>query len=282
MQFFPFLGYKAAGDFKFQVTKHPFHMVKPSPWPFFTGLAALVTAVGAAQYMHFFFHGGKLLFLGFTILAICVVCWWRDVVIEATYYGDHTRVVQRGLRYGMILFIVSEIMFFFAFFWAFFHSSLAPAMEIGFIWPPKGIHPFCPAGVPFLNTLILLSSGSFITWSHYSLEHNVRESQQALALTVGLGVIFTFLQYYEYGHAAFKISDSIYGSLFFMLTGFHGFHVLVGTIFLCVCLYRMLAGHFRAKHHVGFEAAIWYWHFVDVVWIFLFISIYWWGSRFHS
>jgi cytochrome c oxidase subunit 3 len=257
-------------------------MVKASPWPFVTSLAALVTTVGASLYMHFFFIGAKLFLFGLLLLLACMICWWKDVITEATYYGDHTKAVRRGLRYGMLLFIVSEIMFFLAFFWAFFHSSLAPAMEIGFVWPPKGIHPFCPAGVPFLNTLILLTSGSFITWSHYSLDGNIEEAQLALALTIGLGLIFTLLQFYEYKHAPFQISDSIYGSLFFMLTGFHGFHVLIGTLFLCVCLYRMIQGHFRSHHHVGFEAAIWYWHFVDVVWIFLFISIYWWGGKPHA
>jgi cytochrome c oxidase subunit 3 len=269
-------------DLGIQSTRHPFHIVKASPWPFLTGIAALTTAVGTALFMHYFFLGKFLFFFGFAFLITCMFCWWKDVVVEATYNGDHTRLVQNGLRYGMLLFILSEVMFFAAFFWGFFHSSLAPAMDIGFVWPPKGISPFCPVGVPFLNTLILLASGAFVTWSHHKVENNYIQAITALMFTIGLGILFTGLQYYEYGHANFKISDGIYGSLFYLLTGFHGFHVLVGTIFLIVCLFRMRSMHFRQHHYVGFEAAIWYWHFVDVVWLFLYISIYWWGGRPHS
>ena len=269
-------------DTKLQTTRHPFHIVKASPWPFLTSIAVFTTAVGAALYMHYFSLGKSLLFFGFSFLLLCAWSWWRDVIIEGTYQGAHTRLVQKGLRYGMLLFILSEIMFFFAFFWAFFHSSLAPAMEIGFIWPPQGVHPFCPVGVPLLNTLILLASGAFVTWAHHKLESDYIQTVTALLFTLGLGILFTSLQYYEYRHAPFAMSDGIYGSLFYMLTGFHGFHVLIGTIFLAVCLFRVVASHFRRNHHVGFLAAIWYWHFVDVVWLFLFVSIYWWGGRPHE
>ena len=209
--------------------------------------------------------------------------WWRDVIREATFEGLHTPVVQLGLRYGMALFIASEVMFFSAFFWAFFSSSLFPADGV---WPPKGIHPFDPFEFPFLNTLILLLSGTTITWAHHSLlEGNQKGLIQGLTITVILGLCFTSVQAYEYGHAAFSFrfdesvpgAGGIYPSTFFMATGFHGFHVIVGTIFLAVCLWRATQGHFKPDHHFGLEAAAWYWHFVDVVWLFLFVCIYWWG-----
>ena len=187
--------------------------------------------------------------------------------------------VQNGLRYGMILFIVSEIMFFAAFFWAFFHSSLAPTVEIGAIWPPKGIEVLNPWDIPFLNTVILLSSGASVTWAHHAiLAGNRKQAITGLFLTVLLATIFTGFQAYEYLEAPFTISDGIYGSTFYMATGFHGFHVIIGTLFLSVCLIRLIKHHFTPGHHFGFEAAAWYWHFVDVVWLFLFVCIYYWGG----
>jgi heme/copper-type cytochrome/quinol oxidase subunit 3 len=268
-------------DLKVQQLRHPFHLVKPSPWPLLTSVAAFNTTLGAVMYMHSYLFGFYSLLFGLVFLITMMSFWWRDVVVEATWEGHHTKLVQRGLRYGMILFIVSEVMFFFAFFWAFFHSSLAPSMELGFIWPPKGIQAFCPFGVPLVNTLILLSSGVFVTWAHHSVDSQHSQTLIALFCTVGLGLFFTLLQLYEYNHATFRISDSIYGSVFFLLTGFHGFHVIIGTLFLCVCLFRCRNMHFRTGHYVGFESAIWYWHFVDVVWLFVFISVYWWGSNSH-
>jgi cytochrome c oxidase subunit 3 len=179
----------------------------------------------------------------------------------------------------MILFIVSEIMFFFAFFWGFFASSLAPTIEIGGIWPPPGINVLNPWEIPLLNTLILLLSGFTCTWAHHAMIEGKRQAViLSLGLTVILGIIFTGLQAMEYFEADFTISDGIYGSTFFLTTGFHGFHVLVGTTFLVVCFFRVLSYHFTRNHHFGFEAAAWYWHFVDVVWLFLFVSIYWWGG----
>jgi cytochrome c oxidase subunit 3 len=205
--------------------------------------------------------------------------WFTDIITEATFEGHHTFKVQQGLRYGMVLFIVSEIMFFFGFFWAFFHSSLSPAVSIGCIWPPKGIEVIKPFELPFLNTLILLSSGVSITWAHRALLSGNRNSTiLALAITVLLGIIFTGCQAFEYYTAPFSINDGIYGSIFYMTTGFHGFHVLVGTIFLLANLWRQTEYHFTRQHHFGFEAGAWYWHFVDVVWIFLFTTLYWWGS----
>jgi len=205
--------------------------------------------------------------------------WFRDVVIEGEYKGDHTPVVQIGLRYGMTLFIMSEVMFFVAWFWAFFDASLFPSQVIGSVWPPKGINALDPWHIPLINTLILLLSGTTVTWAHHALLENDRKGLlNGLLLTVILGTIFTCFQAYEYIHADFKLSTGIYGSTFYMATGFHGFHVIVGTIFLAVCYFRAKAGHYKPDHHFGFEAAAWYWHFVDVVWLFLFASIYIWGS----
>ena len=179
---------------------------------------------------------------------------------------------------GMVLFIISEAMLFFAFFWGFFHASLNPVPEIGCVWPPKGIEALNPFHVPFLNTLVLVHSGAMVTWAHYSvLAGNRRDAISALIFTILLAVFFTFLQAYEYVNAPFGLSDNVYGSVFFMTTGLHGFHVIIGTLFLAVCLIRLITHHLTKKIHVGFEAAIWYWHFVDVVWIFVFIFIYWWA-----
>ena len=259
--------------------RHLYHLVDPSPWPFVGGIAAFATANGAAMYFHSVKGGEELLVFGLLLVIGIMIVWWRDVIREGTFEGHHTKVVQKGLRYGMLLFIVSEIMFFFAFFWAFFSASLAPTIEIGSVWPPEAIHPFNPWDVPLLNTIILLTSGATVTWAHHAITTGVRyEAIFGLILTIDLAVIFTGLQLYEYKEAAFNISDSVYGSTFFMATGFHGFHVIIGTIFLTVCLFRLINYHFTTTHHFGFEAAAWYWHFVDVVWLFLFVSIYWWGT----
>jgi cytochrome c oxidase subunit 3 len=262
------------------VQKHPFHLVDPSPWPIFASLAAFSTTVGAVMYMHGYVGGDSLASVGFCMVLYAMYVWWRDVIREATFEGHHTTTVQLGLRYGMILFIVSEIMFFFAFFWAFFHSSLAPTIEIGAMWPPKGIEVLNPWDIPFLNTVLLLSSGAAVTWAHHALLAGDRtQGMASLVVTILLAAGFTALQVMEYVEAPFTISDGIYGSTSFMATGFHGFHVFVGTIFLFVCLVRLYKNHFTKNHHFGFEAAAWYWHFVDVVWLFLFVAIYWWGGN---
>ena len=259
--------------------RHPFHLVDPSPWPFIAAFAAFSCAIGGVLYMHAFKQGFFVLISSFLILLSTMFVWWRDVIRESTLEGHHTGIVQQGLRYGVLLFIVSEVLFFFAFFWAFFHSSLAPTVEIGSMWPPKGIHVFNPWEIPFLNTLILLLSGCTVTWSHHAMVCNKRtEALVGLVLTVILAIIFTGLQVFEYQMADFRLSDGIYGSTFYMATGFHGFHVFIGTIFLIVCTIRLYNYHLTQQHHFGFEAAAWYWHFVDVVWLFLFVSIYWWGG----
>jgi cytochrome c oxidase subunit 3 len=253
--------------------KHPYHLVNPSPWPVVGAISALVLAVGAILYMHD--YTPVVLPVGFVMILFTMFMWWRDVVREGTHEGHHTPVVQLGLRYGMLLFIASEVMFFAAWFWAYFNASLFPTEAIGGVWPPEGIATFNPFELPLLNTLILLSSGVTVTWAHHELlAGNRKGTLQGLALTILLGASFTAIQAYEYSHAAFGFTDNIYPSTFFMATGFHGLHVIIGTIFLAVCWYRAYLGHFKPDHHFGFEAAAWYWHFVDVVWLFLFICIY--------
>jgi cytochrome c oxidase subunit 3 len=270
---------------------HDYHLVPPSPWPFLGSLCAFITAIGAIFWMKHLELGGLklggLIFgAGFIGLLSIFAFWWIDVVKEAEE-GDHTPVVQISLRYGMILFIASEVMFFVAWFWAFFDASLFTNEAIqysrvaftGGHWPPKGIEVIDPWHFPLINTMILLTSGTTVTWAHHALLENDREGlKKGLAMTILLGMLFTSIQAYEYIHAPFAFKNSIFGATFFMATGFHGFHVIVGTIFLLVCLFRAMAGQFTPKQHLGFEFAAWYWHFVDVVWLFLFSAIYVWGS----
>lgn len=261
------------------IKRHPFHIVDPSPWPFFASLSVFSSVVGAVLYFHGYYSGETLL-LSSLIFFVCVVfVWWNDIIDESTFQGCHTKKVQRGLRLGMVLFIVSEVMFFFSFFWAFFHSSIAPSVEIGCYWPPYGIKFFDTMGYPYLNTLILLTSGFSITWAHHSILHaKFNYTRIALIITILLAIFFTNLQELEYLESDFSIFDGIYGSVFFLITGFHGLHVIFGTIFIIVCYIRLCLCHFSAKRHLGLEMAIWYWHFVDVVWILVFFSIYWWGN----
>jgi cytochrome c oxidase subunit 3 len=297
---------------------HDYHLVDPSPWPLLASLSAFVLAVGLIIWMRsigggsglFGVQGSTVFFIGAAALVAVAFMWWRDVVREA-HKGDHTPVVQLHLRYGMILFITSEVMFFLAWFWAYFDAALFPGgvsplpitmpdgsiapsdtSIIGLVerneltggqWPPipsdSFQSTFDPWGLPLVNTLILLLSGTTVTWAHHALLQNDRKGLVwGLTLTVCLGLMFTLLQAYEYGHAAFNYAGHIYGATFFMATGFHGAHVIIGTVFLFVCLLRALKGHFTPKQHFGFEAAAWYWHFVDVVWLFLFACIYVWGA----
>jgi cytochrome c oxidase subunit 3 len=258
---------------------HPFHLVDPSPWPLVASIGALGMTFGGVLYMHNYAGGSTMLLTGLLATLSVMFFWWKDIVREGTYEGQHTQAVQAGLRWGMLLFIVSEVMFFFAFFWAFFHSSLSPTFDIGGVWPSAGIKLLNPWEVPLLNTVLLLSSGTSVTWAHHSIISGSRKGAfLGLLLTVFLAVVFTGLQVLEYCTAPFSISDSAYGATFFLATGFHGFHVFIGTCFLIVCTNRLVYHHFTREHHFGFEAAAWYWHFVDVVWLFLFITIYWWGS----
>ncbi|MFN3685372.1 cytochrome c oxidase subunit 3 [Salinarimonas sp.] len=270
--------------------KHDYHLVDPSPWPFIGSVSAFVLAVGFIMFIRGMpiaglQIGGLVFGLGLIGVLYTMAAWWIDVVKEAQR-GDHTRVVQLHHRYGMIMFIASEVMFFVAWFWAYFDVALFPESArqfqrtevTGGVWPPAGIETFDPWHLPLFGTLILLTSGTTVTWAHHALIEGDRQSVKwGLWLTVILGVCFTMLQIYEYTHAYFSFSGHIYGATFFMATGFHGAHVIIGTIFLAVCLYRVYLGHFTPKHHLGFESAAWYWHFVDVVWLFLFAAIYVWG-----
>lgn len=257
--------------------KHPYHLVDPSPWPLTSSFAAGAMLLGIILWAH---YGTRWVFVvGLIGVLASMYLWFRDVVREARTPGIHTPVVRLGMRYGMMLFIASEVMFFVAFFWAYFHFALYPEHVSGAekaIWPPAGIHTFDPFHLPLLNTLILLLSGCTVTWAHHALLENDRKGMlQGLGLTVLLGITFTFFQAVEYAEAPFAFSGGgIYPSTFFLATGFHGFHVIVGTIFLAVCWFRAWKGHFTPQRHFGFEAAAWYWHFVDVVWLFLFVCVY--------
>jgi len=265
---------------------HPYHLVDPSIWPFVGAISGGVFMTGMVLFMHDV--TAALVPVGVIMILATMFFWWRDVIKEAVVQGHHTPIVQIGLRYGMALFIASEVMFFAAFFWAFFDASLFPdevkqflRLEYtGGVWPPEGIEVFRAFELPFLNTMILLLSGCTVTWAHHALINGDRQGLiQGLTITVLLGLFFTSIQAYEYSHATFHFTGGIYPSTFFMATGFHGFHVIVGTIFLFVCLMRAIKGHFKPDHHFGFEAAAWYWHFVDVVWLFLFVCVYWLGGE---
>ena len=273
--------------------KHDYHLVDPSPWPLVGSIGAFVLGLGLVTVMkglvtneesalYFLFERGSpwVLGLGALIIGYTMIGWWGDVIKESRR-GDHTPVVQIGLRYGMIMFIASEVMFFVAWFWAWFEQWLYASARLPEVatawtqWPPTGVEVFDPFHLPLLNTLILLTSGTTVTWAHHALQHNKRgEAKAGLLLTVILGACFTAVQVYESAPAEFSFGGTTYGAAFFMATGFHGAHVLIGTIFLFVCLLRLLAGHFTPEKHFGFEAAAWYWHFVDVVWLFLFAFVY--------
>lgn len=257
--------------------KTPFHLVEYSPWPLLASIAIFGIPISSLFYMRWSVPFFLYFFLFLT--ALISYLWWRDIVREATYQGHHTTYVVKGLKIGVFLFIISEVCFFFAFFWAYFHSRLSPRIEIGAVWPPAGITTLAPFQVPLLNTSVLLLSGVRVTWAHHALEEaKLKARALGLLLTCLLGLYFLFLQWGEYQETSFTISDRIYGRAFFMATGFHGLHVAVGVTFLIVGLIRLLKYHFSTQHHVGFLAAAWYWHFVDVVWLFLYVRIYWWGS----
>jgi cytochrome c oxidase subunit 3 len=276
--------------------KHDYHLVNPSPWPFVGSLAATVMMLGLVIWLKGLFgieKGTWFVFAaGFAGVLYTMFGWWAEVVKEANQ-GDHTPVVSIGLRYGMILFIASEVMFFVAWFWIFFemalfhgHRTLSSIEEVRTAWatwPPKGVETLDPFHLPLVNTVILLLSGTTVTWAHHALQQGDRQAAKiGLLITVILGALFTGVQAYEYNHILHEnlffsenaANSGLYGSSFFMATGFHGFHVLIGTIFLAICLLRLIRGGFTPQKHFGFEAAAWYWHFVDVVWLFLFAFIY--------
>jgi len=260
--------------------KHHFHMVNPSPWPAMGSFSALILAIGAVLFFHkvpvFGMEPGVFKLLpGFVLVLMTMWMWWRDVISESVKEKAHTDEVSHGLRIGMVLFITSEVMFFVAFFWAFFHNALGFSTST-LQWPPAGITPLDAWELPFYNTVILLTSGGTVTRAHiYIEEGNNQKAAKWIFITAALGALFLGLQVYEYHHAAFKLTDGIYPSAFYLATGFHGFHVFVGTVFLLVCGVRAAKNQFSPHKHIGFQAAAWYWHFVDVVWLFLFVWVYW-------
>ncbi|MGR3570651.1 cytochrome c oxidase subunit 3 [Brevirhabdus sp.] len=257
---------------------HDYHILAPSIWPFFGAVGGFTMLFGAVLWMHS--QGPWLFLIGLAMVLYTMFAWWSNVITESRE-GDHTPVVRIGLRYGFIFFIMSEVMFFAAWFWSFFKHALYPMATFSEgQWPPPSIETFDPWHLPLINTLILLCSGAAATWAHHALVHenNRKDLKMGLILAIGLGLLFTYFQAYEYSHAAFGFAGNIYGANFFMATGFHGAHVIIGTIFLFICLLRVYRGHFTPEKHIGFEAAAWYWHFVDVVWLFLFASVYIWGG----
>jgi len=269
---------------------HPYHLVEPSPWPLTGSMVLLILTLSSVAQWHGY-ETKKISIIGIILLLITMGLWWRDTIRESTFQGNHTKRVQRGIRIGFTLFVISEVFFFISIFWAFFHSSLAPSVELGSTWPPLGIQALDPWEIPLANTFVLLTSGASLTWCHQNLiASNSFNTQSSLTnftydkvalplfITIILAFIFTGFQAFEYYYAPFCFSDSVFGSCFFFATGFHGLHIIIGTSFLIVCLFRLFSGHFSDSHHLGFESAIIYWHFVDVVWLFLFVAVYWWGS----
>ena len=283
-----------AEDIKISSTgkPHPYHIVRPSIWPLVGSLSGGLLALGALMYMHDISIGDmpigfKGVILGLLAVVATMFFWWKDVIFEACVEKVHTPIAMVGMRYGMAMFIASEVMFFVAFFWAFFDASLffgdvdqvLRVEHTHGIWPPPHINPVAAFDLPLLMTMILLLSGCTVTWAHHAiLDGHQDDAVKGLALSTLLGVIFLGFQIYEYTHVTFGFTEGIYSSTFFMATGFHGFHVFVGTVFLAVCMIRAKKGHFTKEKHFGFEAAAWYWHFVDVVWLFLFVAVYWWGA----
>lgn len=254
---------------------HPFHIVTYRIWPLLQSLSLIIILIGILKFLNF--KEIDLLCIGLLLILICIIQWWRDVIRESTFQGFHTKEVLKGIKFGIILFIISELFFFFSFFWAFFHMRLSPSIEIGIIWPPKGIEIFNPFIIPLLNTFILVSSGVTVTLRHLIVLYNKRNKGIGwLSVTIYLGLLFRIFQGYEYFEANYSIRDSVYGSVFYILTGFHGLHVIIGTLFLLIIFFRIKNKHFSWFHHFGFEAACWYWHFVDVVWLFLYLLVYWW------
>jgi len=266
--------------FKVNSQLHPYHLVDPSPWPILASFSVGTLLGGSVLYFYGVVFSVFFMRLSFILVALLMAIWWRDVVREATYEGQHTYFVERSMRMGMVLFILSEVMFFFAFFWAFFYSSIDSAGEIGSIWPPEGIEVPHFLSIPLLNTLILVLSGATITISHKrtAMGHR-KQSMDYLYITFYLGLFFLFFQYFEYGISNFTISDSAFGSCFYMATGFHGLHVFIGASFILASMYRLCFYNFTRDNHFGYEACIWYWHFVDVVWLFLYFFVYWWGGK---
>lgn len=265
--------------YRSQIQAHPFHLVSPSPWPIYCSISLICITTSGVSTMHNFSNAKYFLMFALISLVYSMSLWFRDITAEATYLGNHTSAVKKGLNLGVGLFIASEALFFLAIFWTFFHSALSPSAEVGVFWPPIGVDSINAFELPLLNTFILLSSGISVTYSHHSfIQGNRNGTLYGLLLTILLAIVFTVYQGKEYSVSSFTISDGSFGSCFYFATGFHGFHVIIGTAFLAVGFWRILAYHLTDNHHLGFESSILYWHFVDVVWLFLYVSIYYWGS----
>ena len=259
---------------------NPYHLLVNSPWPFFESFSLYCLTQSAVLYMHGYSNAGYYLTLGFILTAYCMALWFRDMITESTFQGAHTKQVVKGIEIGILLFIVSEAFAFLSIFWAYFHSALSPTVEIGGCWPPQGIQALSAFSVPLINTVLLVTSGAFVTYAHHSIiKGNRKRTIEGNLITILIAIIFTCFQCFEYIQAPFTISDSVFGSAFFASTGLHGLHVIVGTIFILVGFFRIVNYHLSTNHHVGFEASILYWHFVDVVWLFLFIAVYYWGGN---
>ena len=255
------------------------HLVQHSPWPILVSFSLFNLAIGTVLTMHGYSHSSKTFDLGLAVTVGSILLWTRDIVIEGSFLGDHTKQVQEGLIIGFILFIISEVFAFISVFWAYFHSALSPAVELGSTWPPVGIIPLDTFSLPLFNTIILLSSGAFVTYGHHAIFSGKRlDSIIGLFLTVALALIFTYFQAFEYIHAGFSMSDSVFGTVFFASTGLHGIHVMLGTLFLFVSFLRQVNYQTTKEHNIGLETSILYWHFVDLVWLFLFLVVYFWGG----
>jgi len=253
-----------------------FHLVNISPWPFSTSICFLSFALGVIIIARSFFCAPFLISL--LLLLYSSYIWGQDIHREACYEGTHNSEVLEGFKLGIIFFIFSECFFFLGIFWTYLHLAESPAVELGGIWPPFGITCFDPIGIPFLNTIILVSSGVSVTWCHHTIEKGFYKlSILSLLFTVILGSIFTIFQLIEYYVAGFTFSCSSYSSIYFLGTGFHGFHVLIGRVLLLIRLLRFLNFFISPNHRAGFECSVWYWHFVDIVWFFLYLIFYWWG-----
>nr|YP_009726422.1 cytochrome c oxidase subunit III [Batracomorphus lateprocessus]YP_010879004.1 cytochrome c oxidase subunit III [Batracomorphus matsumurai]QHW07513.1 cytochrome c oxidase subunit III [Batracomorphus lateprocessus]WHE42656.1 cytochrome c oxidase subunit 3 [Batracomorphus matsumurai] len=258
------------------MNNHQFHMVNNSPWPILASMSVFSMMTGSIMWMKNM--NMYTMMLGMMMIFMVSYQWWRDIVRESTFQGMHNKKISQMMKWGMMMFIISEVMFFLSFFWAFFHMSLAPSMEVGMNWPPMGIKSINAMNIPLLNTIILLSSGISITWAHNSMLIKMfNQTMKSLIITILMAIYFTMIQMYEYLELSFTIADSVFGSTFFLMTGFHGIHVIIGTVFILTSTIRMKKLHFSSKHMVGFESSAWYWHFVDLVWLFLYISVYWWG-----
>ena len=272
-----FTSYTDIQKSKFQ--QFPFHLVAPSPWPIYQSFSLMSFALALALTMHGYIGDMYLVFFTGTVVLLTMFLWFRDIVAEGTFLGDHTLAVRKGLSLGFYLFVVSEVLIFAGLFWAYFHSAMAPSIELGSVWPPVGIEAVGPTELPLLNTIILLSSGATMTYSHHGLVNgNLKNALSGLAITTWLVIIFVICQYIEYCNAMFTLTDGVYGSVFYAATGLHFIHMVMLSLMLAICYFRMRAGQFTKTHHVGFEMTVIYGHVLDLIWLFLYISMYWWAT----